>query len=88
MNENQRKFASDKLGTLGNIAVGALIFDQFLSDEPFRFPLFLLGVIFWVTCYLTGYIVSDYRLDFSRPLPLVAQAHRGHRENCIFGLIF
>jgi len=57
MNENQRKFISDKLGTVGNIAVGALIFGQFLSEEVFRFPLFLFGVAFWITCYLTGHLI-------------------------------
>ena len=57
MNKSQRKFLSDKLGTLGNIAVGALIFGQLLSKESFRFPLFLFGVVFWVTCYLTGYLI-------------------------------
>jgi len=57
MNENQRKFISDKLGTLGNIAAGALIFGQFLSGEAFRFPLFLFGVVFWITCYLAGYLI-------------------------------
>ena len=57
MNERQRKFVSDKLGTLGNIAVGALIFGQFLSKESFRFPSFLFGTVFWVTCYVTGYLI-------------------------------
>ena len=46
MNKNQRKFLSDKLGTLGNIALGALIFGQLLSKESFRFPLFLLVLFF------------------------------------------
>ena len=57
MNQNQRKFISDKLGTLGNIAVGALIFGQFLSKESFHFPSFSFGVTCWVTCYLAGYFV-------------------------------
>ena len=57
MNEGQRKFVSDKLGTLGNIAVGALIFGQFLSKESFRFPSFLFGIVFWGTCYVAGYLI-------------------------------
>ena len=57
MNQHQRKFVSDKLGTLGNIAVGALIFGQVLSKELFRLPSFLFGVLLWVTCYLTGYLI-------------------------------
>ena len=57
MNQNQRKFISDKLGTLGNIAVGALIFGQFLSKELFHFPSFSFGVACWVTCYLAGYLI-------------------------------
>jgi len=57
MNNDQRKFVSDKLGTLGNIAVGALIFGQFLSKESFRFPSFLFGVMLWFTCYITAYFV-------------------------------
>jgi hypothetical protein len=51
MNENQRKFISDKLGTLGNIAAGALIFGQFLSKESFSFSSFVFGFVFWFTCY-------------------------------------
>jgi len=49
MNQNQRKFISDKLGTLGNIGVGAMIFGQFLSDRTFdklvksqKWPLFVI----------------------------------------------
>ena len=57
MNQDQRKFISDKLGTLGNIAAGALIFGQFLSKESFSFPSFVFGFAFCVTCYLTGYII-------------------------------
>jgi len=57
MNNDQRKFISDKLGTLGNIAVGALIFGQFLSKELFRFPSFLFGVLLWFICYTTAYLV-------------------------------
>jgi hypothetical protein len=57
MNENQRKFISDKLGTLGNIAAGALIFGQFLSKESFSFLSFVLGFVFLFTCYLTGHII-------------------------------
>jgi hypothetical protein len=57
MNDNQRKFLSDKLGTLGNVAVGGLIFGQFLSKELFRFPSFLFGVVLWFLCYLTAYLI-------------------------------
>ena len=57
MNQNQRQFISDKLGTLGNIAAGALIFGQFLSKEFFNFPSFVSGFVFLFTCYLTGYII-------------------------------
>jgi len=57
MNENQRKFISDKLGTLGNIAAAALIFSQFLAKGPFLFNSLLFGIVFWITCYVAGYLI-------------------------------
>ena len=57
MNENQRKFFSDKLGTLGNIALGALIFGQFVSERAFNIPSFLFGLVCWLSCYIAGYLI-------------------------------
>jgi len=57
MNENQRKFISDKLGTLGNIALGALIFGQFLSERAFSLLSFLFGLVCWLSCYIAGYLI-------------------------------
>ena len=57
MNQDQRKFTADKLGTLGNIAAAALIFSQFLSKGPFLFNSILFGIVFWITCYVAGYFI-------------------------------
>ncbi|MBI5789144.1 MAG: hypothetical protein HZA78_09855 [Candidatus Schekmanbacteria bacterium] len=57
MKGDQRNFLSDKLGDLGNFAVGALTFGQFLSQKPFAFGAFAFGIIFWATCYVLGYVI-------------------------------
>ena len=57
MNQNQRQFISDKLGTLGNIGVGAMIFGQFLSDRAFSLSSFSFGLVCWLSCYIAGYLI-------------------------------
>ena len=57
MKDDQRNFLSDKLGDLGNFAIGVLALGQFLSQEPFDFGAFTFGILFCAACYVSGYII-------------------------------
>ena len=57
MNQEQRKFVSDKLGNLGNFAAVAFVFGQLISQEPIKQPAFFLGVFFWLICMITSYLI-------------------------------
>lgn len=54
MNQDQRKFLSDKLGELGNFAVLALIFTVLVSDKEPRPWLALAGWLIWLICHSLG----------------------------------
>jgi hypothetical protein len=46
--EVQRALLADKLSDAANIAAGALIFGQALSDRPFSATLAFAGIIIWL----------------------------------------
>ncbi len=52
--EDQRGRIGDKLLDLGNIAAGALLFGQFVSDRPFSLPVAVSGFLLVIVLYLTG----------------------------------
>jgi hypothetical protein len=54
---------SDRFLELGNIAVGAIIFGQFISAEGFRWSLTLLGLGLWVFFSIMSY----FFLRWSKP---------------------
>ena len=43
----QRALLADKLPDVANIAAGALLFGQFLSDRTFSLPLAAAGLALW-----------------------------------------
>jgi hypothetical protein len=45
----QRDVLIDKLPDVGNLAAGALVFGQMLSDRPFSLPVELLGLGLWLS---------------------------------------
>ncbi len=44
----QRYLLIDKLPDAANVALGALVFGQFLSDAPFSLSLAAVGMALWV----------------------------------------
>ena len=51
---DQRGRIGEKLLDLGNIAAGALLFSQFISDKPFDFQMASVGIIILTVLYLVG----------------------------------
>lgn len=43
----QRVLLAETLRDIANIAAGALLFGQFLSDRPFSVPLGIMGAALW-----------------------------------------
>ena len=43
----QRRTLADKLPDTGNLALGTLVFAQFLGDRPFVFMAAIAGVVLW-----------------------------------------
>ncbi|MBZ0283122.1 MAG: hypothetical protein K8L97_20460 [Anaerolineae bacterium] len=52
--EDQRGRIGEKLLDLGNIAAGALLFGQFISDRPFHLLIAVLGILAVIVLYLVG----------------------------------
>ncbi len=44
----QRHMLIDKLPDAANVALGALVFGQFLSDAPFSWSVAAVGIALWV----------------------------------------
>jgi len=51
-NRRQRALAADKLLDVGNVAVGGMVFGQFLADRPFSIALAIVGLSVWVTLFV------------------------------------
>lgn len=52
--EDQRGRIGEKLLDLGNIAAGAMLFGQVISDRQFDIITASLGFIVLIACYLVG----------------------------------
>ncbi len=46
----------EKLFDVANIAIGALVFGQFLNPEGFHLGVSVLGSIIWLLIYIFGYL--------------------------------
>lgn len=57
LNHEQRKWRADKIGDLANIAVGSLLFGQFVSST-FHLGFAALSIVI----LLAGFIYSDWLL--------------------------
>ncbi len=58
LSANQRAILADKLGDAANVAAGALVFSQFLSDRLLSPPLLLLGLALWIVFIVCGVTVA------------------------------
>ena len=47
LNQRQRELLADKLSDVANLAAAALIFGQFLGEQPFSLLLASIGVGIW-----------------------------------------
>jgi len=61
VNEDHRKLYADKVVDLANIAVGALVFGQILSERGFSFRLTLIGLMLFLSGYLMSYLLLRRR---------------------------
>ena len=52
----RRQLLAEKLMDVANIAVAAMIFGQFVSGQPFRFDVGILGVALWLFIYVFVYL--------------------------------
>lgn len=52
--QDQRGRIGEKFLDLGNIAAGALMFGQFISDKPFSLGIAVLGFLVVIVLYLVG----------------------------------
>ena len=52
----RRELLAEKLLDVANIAVAAMIFGQFVSGQPFRIDVGILGVALWLFIYVFVYL--------------------------------
>lgn len=55
-NEDHRRLYAYKLVDLANIAIGALVFGQILSERGVSFRVTLMGLILFISGYLMSYV--------------------------------
>lgn len=55
LNKEHRQVYGEKLADLGNIALGAFVFGQVISEQLFSPRLAILGIGAFVTCYFSSY---------------------------------
>jgi len=60
-NQDHRRLYADKIVDLANIAVGALVFGQILSERGFSFRLTLIGLTLFISGYLMSYLFLGRR---------------------------
>ena len=55
-NEDHRRLYADKLVDLANVAIGALVFGQILSERGFSLRVTLMGLMLFMSGYLMSYL--------------------------------
>jgi hypothetical protein len=48
----------DKLPDAANLALGALVFGQFVGDGPFSFPVAALGTVTWAVLLACAFVLG------------------------------
>ena len=51
----RRELLAEKLLDLANLAVAAMMFGQFVSGQPFRIGVGIIGVSLWVLLFCVAY---------------------------------
>jgi hypothetical protein len=49
LDARQRKLVADKLFDAANVAAGAMVFGQFVTDGPFSTAVAIVGLAIWIT---------------------------------------
>lgn len=62
LTREQRRMLIDKLPDAANLALGALVFGQFLGDRPFSAAVAVLGVVTWAA-FLGGAFILGGESD-------------------------
>ncbi|MDW8111033.1 MAG: hypothetical protein RMJ96_05460 [Candidatus Bipolaricaulota bacterium] len=57
MNPKQREVFAEKSIDLGHVTFGALVVGQFLTERPFSWVLFVLGVVVLAASYAVSYLL-------------------------------
>ena len=55
----QRRVLIAHLPELANVAVGSLLFGQFLSDRPYSLPLAAVGVASWALLIVVVFVIAE-----------------------------
>lgn len=58
LTSRQRALLADKLPDAANIAAGALVFGQFLSDRTFSLPLAAFGTTLWIVLICCAVVLA------------------------------
>ena len=58
LTEEQRRILIDKLPDAANLALGALVFGQFLGDGPFSPAVAILGIVTWVVLFGCAFVIG------------------------------
>lgn len=61
LNEKHRELYGEKLIDVANIAIGALVFGQFISEKGFSWELANIGFSVFIGCYFTSYFLIKER---------------------------
>jgi hypothetical protein len=59
INKEQKKLYAEKILDLANIAVGALVFGQFVSDKPFSLLKAIIGIIALFLLYMISFALTE-----------------------------
>lgn len=54
----QRELFVEKMPDVANIAAGSMLFGQFLSDKPFSLWLGIAGLVAWLVCWTTAFVIA------------------------------
>lgn len=61
LSKRRRELLIDKLPDAANVALGALVFGQFLGKGPYSLLHIAVGIVLWVTSMAAAWLVSEGR---------------------------
>lgn len=59
--KRRRELLIDKLPDAANVALGALVFGQFLRDDPYSIVAVVIGAATWLGLMAVAWLVSEGR---------------------------